>query len=133
MTLTSIYQFDTSLYICNFFRFCTRGALMFLKRYLLLHCSLCTDFRSKLFDNTGCNLMPQSSDSNFFCILISNHPCQVANICIRHFHVDNLWFSKSNKIRYFHFSPFHHSAVLLYFFLVLFLFKVARRTESKIH
>ena len=37
-----------------------------------------TDFRSKLVDSTGCNFMPQSSDRDILCILISNHPRQVS-------------------------------------------------------
>ena len=31
-----------------------------------------------MFDSTGCNFMPQSSDRDILCILISNHPRQVA-------------------------------------------------------
>ena len=55
------------------------------------------------------------------------------NICIRHFHVDNLWFSKSNTIKYFHMhlKPFLLSILTLcsFFSLVflsmIFVFKVA--------
>ena len=40
----------------------------------------------ELFDITGCNFMPHSSDRDILCILISNHPRQVA----KYFHLDNL-------------------------------------------
>ena len=36
------------------------------KIHFLLHCSLYTDFRTKLFDSTACNFMPQSSDRDIF-------------------------------------------------------------------
>ena len=43
-----------------------------------LHCSLYTDFRTKMFYSTGCNFMPQSSDRDILCILISDHPRKTA-------------------------------------------------------
>ena len=46
----------------------------------LLHCSLHTNFRSKLFDSNGCNLMPQSPYRD-----ITNHPHRGAKYFIRRF------------------------------------------------
>ena len=45
--------------------------------HFLLHCPLYSEYRSKLFENTGINQMGWS-DMDLLCVLISNYPRQVA-------------------------------------------------------
>jgi hypothetical protein len=45
--------------------------------HFLLHCPLYSEYRAKLFENTGFNQMLMS-DRDALCMLISNYPRQVA-------------------------------------------------------